>query len=94
MKKETYYIVRADRAGVFFGQIESKTKESVVMTGVRKIHYWDGACAVEQISQTGVNNNSRVTVVVPKMEIADPIQIIECTESATDNLLKQKEWKQ
>lgn len=92
--KEIYYIVRADRAGVFFGQIESKTKDSVVMKNVRKIHYWDGACAVEQISQDGVNDKSRLTVTIPSMEIADPIQIIECTEKATDNLLKQKEWKQ
>ena len=98
MKKETYYIVRADRAGVFFGQIDGDTKEaiknkSVTMTNLRKIHYWDGACAVEQISQSGVSNNSRLTVTVPSMEIADPIQIIPCTKEATDNILNQKEWK-
>lgn len=92
--KAKFYVVRTDRAGVFFGQIESKTKTSVVMKKVRKIHHWDGACAVEQISQTGVNNNSRLTVTVPKMEIADPIQIIECTEVAATNLINQKEWKQ
>lgn len=94
MKNEKYYIVRADRAGVFFGQIESKTDNSVVMKNVRKIHYWEGAAAVEQISQSGVGNESRLTVTIPKMEIATPIQIIECTKEATNNLLNQKEWKQ
>ena len=64
------------------------------MTSVRKIHYWDGAAAVEQISQDGVNDNSRLTVSIPEMEIASPIQIIECSKKATENLLNQKEWKQ
>ncbi len=54
MENETYYIVRADRAGVFFGKIKEKTATSVVMTDVRKIYYWAGANAVEQISQDGV----------------------------------------
>jgi hypothetical protein len=94
MENENYYIVRSDRAGVFFGQIESKTEKSVIMKNVRKIHYWEGAAAVEQISQSGVGSGSRLTVTVPKMEIAHPIQIIECTANATANLLKQKEWKQ
>lgn len=94
MENENYHIVRADRAGVFFGQIESKTAESVVMKNVRKIHYWEEAAAVEQISQDGVGGSSRLTVTIPSMEIAGPIQIIPCTDKATENLLNQKEWKQ
>ena len=94
MKKTQYYIVRADRAGVFFGKIKSKSKDAVVMEDVRKIFYWNGACAVEQISQTGVSqNDSKLTITIPEMEIANPIQIIPCTEKATDNLKKSPEWK-
>lgn len=94
----TYYIVRTDKAGVFFGQIIGSAKDaiknkSVTMTNLRKIHYWEGAGAIEQISQDGVNDSSRLTVVVPKMEIADPIQIIPCTKKATSNLINQEEWK-
>lgn len=92
--ENNYYIVRADRAGVFFGQIKSKTPDSVVMTDVRKIHYWDGAAAVEQISQDGVNQSqSRLTVTIREMEIAGPIQVIPCTEKAVTNLKGCKEWK-
>lgn len=92
--KENYYIVRADRAGVFFGQIKSKTPESVIMTDVRKIHYWDGAAAVEQISQDGVDqSSSRLTITVREMEIDKWIQIIPCTEKAVTNLKGCKEWK-
>ena len=35
MKKKSYYIVRADRAGVFFGKIKSKNTDSIIMTSVR-----------------------------------------------------------
>lgn len=93
MKTENYYIVRTDRAGVFFGQIKEKKENSVVMTDVRKIHYWDGAAAVEQIATDGVNDSSRLTVVIPEMEIDKWIQIIPCTDKATNNLKNQKEWK-
>lgn len=92
--ENNYVIVRADRAGVFFGKIKSKTPDAVVMTDVRKIHYWDGAAAVEQISQDGVNQSqSRLTVTIREMEIANPIQIIPCTEKAIENLKGCKEWK-
>jgi hypothetical protein len=90
---EKYFIVRADRAGVFFGKIKSKTLHEVVMTDVRKIYYWDGASAVEQISQDGVNDNSKLTIVVPEMTIANPIQVIECSQKAIENLKSHKAWK-
>ena len=90
---DNYYIVRTDRAGVFFGQIKENKVTSIVMNNVRKIHYWDGAAAVEQIATDGVNDNSRITVVVPEMEIAAQIQIIPCTKKAMDCLKGIKEWK-
>ena len=61
MKTETnqFYIVRSDRAGIFFGQIKEKKDNSIVMTNVRKIFYWDGAAAIEQIAISGVDNKSK-----------------------------------
>jgi len=92
--EQKYFIVRTDRAGVFFGQIKEKTATSVIMTNVRKVHYWEDAAAVEQMSQDGLSQSkSRLTVIVPEMEIASPIQIIECTEKATANMKGCKEWK-
>lgn len=95
MKKEQYFIVRTDRAGVFFGQIESKTATSIVMRNVRKLHYWTGAGAVEQISVDGVSSPSscRFTVSVDSQEIANWIQILPCTEKAVNSINSVKEWK-
>ena len=89
-----YFIVRADRAGVFFGQIKSKTETSVVMTDVRKLYHWSGAAAVEQLALSGVKRPSgcKFTVTVTEMEIANWIQIIPCTTESIENIKSVKEW--
>lgn len=38
--KEQNYIVRADRAGVFFGKIKERNGDEITMTDVRRI--WSG----------------------------------------------------
>lgn len=93
--EKKYFIVRTDRAGVFFGKIKENKGTSIVMEEVRKLHYWDGAAAVEEISQIGTNkpNSCRFTVTVPEMEIATPIQILPCTEKAIENIKNVKEWR-
>ena len=92
---DKYYIVRTDRAGVFFGQIEKIDGNVINMKNVRKLFYWDGACAVEELAMSGVKKpeNCKFTVVVPLMAVFDPIQIIPCTDEATDNLSKVRVWK-
>ena len=93
--KNQYYIVRAAQAGVFFGKIEERSKEEVRMTDVRKLWYWDGASAVEQLAVDGVRNpnNCKFTITVPEMVIANPIQIIPCTQKAVEILRGVDEWK-
>ena len=90
-----YYIVRADRAGVFFGKIKEQSHDMVTMTNVRKIFYWDGACAVEEIATIGTKkpDKCKITVEIPEMVIADPIQIIPCTDTAVEVLSGVKVWK-
>lgn len=93
--EDKYYIVRADKAGVFFGKIKKRSHEEVTMTDVRKIWYWEGACAVEQLAVDGTKEpeKCKFTVVVPEMIIADPIQIIPCTDKAVESLSGVGIWK-
>lgn len=93
--KDQYYIVRTNRAGVFFGQIKQYDKEEITMTNVRKLFYWDGACAVEELAMNGTKKPDRCkfTVEIPEMIIAEPIQIIPCTDEATMSLSEVKVWK-
>ena len=90
-----YYIVRAKDAGVFFGQIERRNEHEIEMRNVRKLWYWDGAAAVEQLAVDGVKNidSCKFTVFVDQMIISDPVQIIPCTEKSEKILRAVKEWK-
>lgn len=90
-----YVIVRADKAGVFFGKLEKKNGQEVTMSDVRKLHYWDGAAAVEEISEIGTKkpDNCRFTVSVKSMVIDGVCQVIPCTDEASRVLKSVKEWR-
>lgn len=93
-KKVQKFIVRCHLAGVFYGEIKSRSDHEVVMTNVRKVWYWDGACAVEELATHGTTcpENCKFTVKIDEMTILNPIQIIPCTEKAVASLEKAHEW--
>ncbi len=43
------YIVRCDRAGVFFGKIKEHNGSEVTMTEVRKLWSWDGGDVIRKV---------------------------------------------
>ena len=92
---EQYYIIRADRAGVFFGQIESRNGDEVTMKNVRRIWYWDGANSISQLAVDGTAkpNNCKFTVTVEQMTILGVIEIIPCTDKATKSIMAVREWR-
>ena len=93
--EKNYVIVRADRAGVFFGNLVNKQGNEVTLNECRKLHYWDGAAAVEQLAIDGTitPQNCRFTVTVENATIMGVIQIIPCTETAVKSIQAVKEWK-
>lgn len=90
-----YYIVRCANAGVFFGRIRERSDKEVVMEDVRKLWYWAGACAVEQLAMDGTTEPDicQFTVTVPVMSVMAPIQIIPCTEKAVESIMGVETWK-
>lgn len=90
-------IVRCNNAGVFFGEVKEVTSDAsgmnVRLGDVRKVWYWDGAAAVEQLAVDGCNANSKLTVVVPEMVVANAIQIIPCTDKAIKAMEALPVWK-
>lgn len=93
--KTQKYIVRTNRAGVFFGEIKERSATEITMTNVRKLWYWNGACAVEELAVNGVMKpkDCKFTVIIPEMTIADPIQIIPCTDIAAKRISEVAVWK-
>lgn len=90
-------IVRCYGAGVFFGEVKEVSRDAnglnVRLGNARKVWYWAGAAAVEQLSQDGCSDNSKLTVAVPELVVANAIQIIPCSGKAVKNLEAKKEWK-
>ena len=88
-------IVRATEAGVFFGTLKEKNGNEVVLSNARKLHYWEGAGAVEGLAVDGVSkpNDCRFTVWVESICVKDWSQIIPCTEKASEIIEGVKEWK-
>lgn len=95
-ENENYVIVRGDKSGVFFGVLYSRNGQEVELHNVRKIWYWSGANAVEQIAVDGVKDKkeTKLTITVDSMVITDASQIIPCTKKAVNNLKSIPEWKQ
>ena len=90
-----FYIVRADRAGVFFGHIRERVGSEVTMTDVRRLWYWSGACSLSQLAVDGVKKpgECKFTVIVPEMTILGVIEIIPANEAAVKSIEAVKPWK-
>lgn len=89
------YIIRSEKAGVFFGKIKKRAGSEVTMTDVRRLWYWNGACSLSQLATEGTKapNDCKFTVTVPEMTIFGVIEIIPCTDAAEKSIKAVKEWK-
>ena len=92
---ESRKIVRADRAGVFFGNIESIEGDTVVMTNARRIWYWDGAASLSELAIHGTSNprGCKFPCAVDRVKIFDVIEIIDVTEKAAASIDEVPEWQ-
>ena len=94
MEKQKY-IVRCDRAGVFYGEIEGRDGREFKMRNVRCIWYWDGAATLLQLATEGTTepDNCKFTMTVDSLVVLDAIEIIPCTDRAIKSIEAVKEWK-
>lgn len=93
--KEQKYIFRGTASGVFFGTLLEKNGQEVTIGECRRLWYWDGACSLSELAKIGTvsPNNCNFTVVVDKLIILDCVEIIPCTDVATEIIEKVPEWK-
>ena len=92
---KTWYIIRCDRAGVFFGHIKSREGSEAVLTDVRRLWYWSGAASLSQLATEGVSHpvSCKFTVTVPEMTVLGVIEIIPCSEKAVKSIMEVREWR-
>ncbi len=88
-------IIRADRAGVFFGTLKNKNGNEVTLLNVRRIWCWDGAASLSQLAVDGTSSprGCKFTVTVPEMLVCGVIEIIPCTDKAIKSIEGVAEWR-
>lgn len=91
-----YKIVRTYSAGVFAGEIVSRTGQEVVMKNARRLWYWDGAASLSQLAVDGVSKpeNCKFPCEVARVELLQVIEILDCSEKARASIKGVKIWKQ
>ena len=92
-------IIRADRAGVFFGTLKAKRETpagvEVELENSRRLWYWDGAATLSQLALEGTKKpgGCKFTVTVPQHMVMQVIEIIPCSEEAIKSIESVRVWK-
>jgi hypothetical protein len=96
MSNQKYYIVRANGAGVFAGNIKERNGNEVIMTDARRLWYWSGASSLSQLAMEGVKRprDCKFTMPIGEVLLFNVIEILTCTDVAEANIKAVPEWKQ
>lgn len=95
METNKKVIIRANRAGVFYGTIVRKDGDEVELKDCRRIWYWDGAASISELAVHGTRKPARCkfSVTVESITILGVIEVIPCTEKAFESIEAVKEWR-
>lgn len=88
-------IIRCDRAGVFFAEVESLEGSTAKLKNCRRLWYWDGAASLSQLALEGVTapQNCKFTVTVPSMTVLQVIEVFPCSPKAVACIEAVPVWK-
>ncbi len=88
-------LVRGRDSGVHFGELTSREGQEVTLTNARRVWYWEGANALDQLAMEGsaLPKECKITVAVDEILILDAIEIFSLTERALANLNGIAPWK-
>lgn len=91
-----YVIVRTYSAGVFAGELESRSGQEVILRNARRLWYWDGAASLSELSVEGVSkpDNCKFPCEVDKVELLQAIEILDVTEKARESIKGVKVWSE
>ena len=86
-------IVRTYSAGVWFGEVEQKTKDEVILKNARRLYYWyvKKGITLSELALYGLCNKreSRICAGVPQIWL-QAIELIPATDEAIKNIEEYK----
>lgn len=92
---ETRKIVRANGAGVFFGEVEKIEGTTATLKNARRLWYWDGAASLSQLAQEGTSRPEDCKFPIPVEEVVvfNVLEILSVTDKAAKSIDGVKIWK-
>ena len=95
-KAKPWFIVRTHSAGVFAGEIESRSGREVVMRNARRLWYWEGAASLSQLATHGTSlpQNCKFPCDVDRVLLLEAIEILSVTPAARSSIEGVAEWRQ
>lgn len=85
--KRSFVVVRTYSAGVHFGELVSRSGQEVRLANARRLWMWKGANTLHEVATSGVASGSKVSVVVPEIDLTQAIEVIAASEAARANLM-------
>jgi hypothetical protein len=87
-------VIRNSSAGVLFGRVKAKTRESTTLELGGRLHSWSGgALCVEQVASSGVKGAKKASFALQTIRTIAGEQIILATQDAMINLRGLADWK-
>ena len=85
-----FVIVRTYSAGVHTGYLRACVGTAVELTEARRLWQWTGAFTLNEVSQKGCGEDSRISQPVPEILLTQAIEVLPCSEIATENLRRSR----
>lgn len=89
-----FCILRTYSAGVHMGIVaelcSSAGGTSAIVHDCRRLWSWTKAFTLNEISQEGASEESRISNAVPEILLTEVIEVIPCSEKATANLRRSR----
>lgn len=91
-----YVIVRTYSAGVFAGELESRSGQEVVLHNARRIWRWEGAASLSQLAMKGTSKplECKFPCLVNKVELMQAIEILDVTDIARKSIEAVPIWEE
>ena len=79
---------------MFFGEVESRNGNEVVMLNARRLWFWSGAASLSQLAVEGTKNPSgcKFPVPVARVELMGVIEVLDTTAAAQKSIESVPVW--
>lgn len=96
--KDKFYIIRADKAGMFMGKIEFVNGTQIGVRALRRLYYWKGALEATQLAKCGVTypNQCKFSEQLEDTDLSVINNLVEfhpMTEAAIASIKNVPAWK-